>query len=71
MYTCHITNLFKHEFSQSPDLLAILWVIHNVVLHEEGLRGDKKNRTSVMHTPGAEAVALQWYLNPRWADTLN
>lgn len=50
MYTSFITDLFKHEFSQSPDLLAILGVIHNVVLHEEGLRGDKMQNICYVHT---------------------
>lgn len=54
-----ITNLLKHEFSQSPDLLAILRVIHNVVLHEKGLRGDKmQNICYCMYKAGAEAVGF-------------
>lgn len=43
MLSSCLTNLFKHEFSESPDLLAVLWVIHDVVLHEKGLRADKTN----------------------------
>lgn len=38
-----LTNLFKHEFSESPDLLAVLGVIHDVVLHEKGLRAGKRS----------------------------
>lgn len=50
MYTSLITDLFKHEFSQTANLLAIFGVIHNVVLHEEGLRGDKMQNISYAHT---------------------
>lgn len=41
MIASNISNLLKHEFSQSPDLFSVLGVIHNVVLHEKGLRGSK------------------------------
>lgn len=34
------TDLFEHELPEPPDLLAVLGVIHDVVLHEERLRGD-------------------------------
>lgn len=37
----YLPNLFEHEFSESADLLTILRVIHNVVLYEKGLCGDK------------------------------
>lgn len=35
------TDLFKHELSEPPDLLGVLGVIHDVILHEKGLRGQR------------------------------
>ena len=68
------TNLFEHELPQTPDLLSVLGVIHHVVLHEKGLRGNNMQKIGYTHAPGAEALALsalQWYLDPSWADKVN
>lgn len=48
-------HLFEHELPEPPDLLAVLGVVHDVVLHEERLRGDSGGDTSVtwpQKTPG-------------------
>lgn len=36
-----LSDLFKHELSEPPDLLGVLGVIQDVVLHEKGLRGQR------------------------------
>lgn len=35
------SDLFKHELSQSTNLVSILRMIHDVVLHEKGLQINK------------------------------
>lgn len=50
------TNLFKHELSQSPDLVTVLGVIHNVVLHKKGLRRDKMRNICYAHTRSFSAL---------------
>lgn len=54
----YFSHLLKHEFSQSPDLFAILRMIHGVVLHEKGLHGKKSAEYPLKPTTKAELVSF-------------
>lgn len=76
MMTSDVSNLFEHELSQSPDLLSVLGVIHNVVLHEKGLhRGKNAEHLLCMPWELKQRAFFfspqQCYLNCSLPDTAN